>query len=224
MDRAEFGKIIYDVMIDEYDELLVENVEHEFSPEFEKRMEKLISRRKKPYFRMINTVGKRVACIALVVVIASATTVMSVDALRNAVFKFIINTFSFGSYIKTEETSNNYPKTIEEIYDITYDLSGYHVIFEDNNDVHRIKNYRNDENTVYFSQYTHDSYNLFINTEGTEITHIDIDGYDVMYYCDNHGYHTIIFDNGRYIFMLSVNSTKDEAINMMKSIQKVESK
>ena len=140
MDRTEFGKIIFDVMINEYDDLLIENVEHEFSPKFEKNIEKLINRRKKPYFRMINTFGKRVACIAACAVIASTTTVMSVDAIRNAVFNFFSDMFGSTSTVRVE-IDKQHPKTIEEIYDITYDLSYYTIEREENNELFRKKIY-----------------------------------------------------------------------------------
>lgn len=222
MDRAEFGKIVYDVMIDEYDDLLIENVEHEFSPKFEKKIEKLINRRRKPYFRMINTVGKRAACIALAIFIASATTVMSVDALRNAVFNFFSDLFGSTSTVRVV-MDEQHPKTIEEIYEITYDLSNYEIDFEDNNDWVRHKVYVHDDKTIIFCQYTQDMFDgSVINTEDADIIETEINGFSATYFLDNQGNYKIIWDNGKYIFTILSNLPKDKTIEIAESVQKVE--
>lgn len=224
MDRAEFGKIIYDVMIDEYDELLVENVEHEFSLKFEKRMEKLINRRKKPYFRMINTVGKRVACIAACTFIVSAGALMSVDAVRDTVFGFIMNIFEDHSDISFED-DGKHPDTIQDIYEIGYDMSDYEISFEVNNDKMRSVEYMDNKgNSIVFEQYVEDAFNLRINTEDATVSHIDLNGYDAMYYYDNNSFNNLIWDNGQYIFYISSNLTKEKTISVAESVKKVESK
>lgn len=54
---------------------------HRFSDRFEQKMQRII-RSQKGVLKLVNTVGKRVACIALAVIICLATTVFSVEALR----------------------------------------------------------------------------------------------------------------------------------------------
>ncbi|MBR7132518.1 MAG: hypothetical protein IKD04_03215 [Clostridia bacterium] len=54
---------------------------HRFSAEFEQKMQRLI-RSQKGVLKLVNTVYKRVACVALAVIICLATTVFSVEALR----------------------------------------------------------------------------------------------------------------------------------------------
>ena len=48
---------------------------HKFSPEFEKRMEKLI-RMQNGVYRLINTAGKRAACIVLAVILSFTAVVL----------------------------------------------------------------------------------------------------------------------------------------------------
>ena len=223
MDRAEFGKIVYDVMIDEYDNLLIENVEHEFSPKFEKKIEKLINRRRKPYFRMINTVGKRAACIALAVFIASATTVMSVDALRNAVFKFFSDLFGSTSTVKVV-IDEQHPETIEDVYDITYDLSTFKIDSESNSEWYRRKAYVHGNKTVVFYQYTQDMFDgSVINTEDADIKETEINGFPATYFLDNQGNYKIIWDNGEYVFTILANLPKEKVFAIAESVQKIES-
>lgn len=222
MDRTEFGKVVYDVMIQEYDDLLIENVEHEFSQKFEKKIEKLIKRRRKPYFRMISTVGRRVACIAIAVFIASAATVMSVDALRNAVFKFFSDLFGSTSTVRVE-IDKQHPKTIEEIYEITYDLSDYTIDREENDELYRKKIYIKDGSFIYYYQYTQDMYNgTVINTEDSDIKETVINGCPATYYLDNHNCYSLMWDNGKYIFTLLSNLDEYKTFEIANSVQKVE--
>ena len=227
MSESKFEMALSEFMCAEGEELMIENevIEHEFSLSFEKKMEKLINRRRKPYFRMINTVGKRVACIAACAFIVSSASLMSVDAVREAVFGFIMNIFEDHSDIKTFD-DDKHPDIIEDIYEITYDLSGYIVDFKDYHEDHRITCYikADTNNQIDFYQFTSSAFNMRINTEEAEINHINIDEQDMIYYFDNLGFHNLIWDNGEYIFMISSNSTKEEIIEMMKSIKKVETK
>ena len=223
MNENNLKRALTELMYKEADELMLENVPYEFSAEFEKRMSKLIKRRRKPYFRMINTVGKRAACIALAIFIASATTVMSVEALRNAVFNFFISIFSTHSDI-TAVDDDRHPDTIEDIYEITYDISDYNIDFESNTDRRRIISYMKNDNEILFEQFVNDAFNMRANTEGTVISHIIINGYDIMYYYDNHNHHTFVWDNGQYTLFLSTNLNKKEAMDIVSSIKKVENK
>ena len=88
--------------------------EHEFSDKFNRKMKKLIARQKKQYFRFVSTAGRRAACIILAVVVISASA-LSVEAVRNAVYDFIIKIFSNHSVVTTESgTDDGYPTSIEE--------------------------------------------------------------------------------------------------------------
>lgn len=213
-----------ELMYKEADELMVEYESYEFSPEFEEKMEKLIKRRRKPYFRMINTVGKRVACIAACAFIVSSASLMSVDAVREAVFGFIMNIFEDHSDISFED-DGKHPDTIQDIYEIGYDMSDYEISFEVNNDKMRSVEYMDNKgNSIVFEQYVEDAFNLRINTEDATVSHIDLNGYDAMYYYDNNSFNNLIWDNGQYIFYISSNLTKEKTISVAESVQKVENK
>lgn len=68
-------------------------VDFEFSEAFETKMQKILNQARKPYYYLINTVGKRVAVIAIVFLIALTTTVFSVEALRKPVIEFFVTIF-----------------------------------------------------------------------------------------------------------------------------------
>ena len=83
-----------------------------FSAEFECKMQKLIKKESKPYFRLINTVGKRVACIVIAVLITLTSVTFGVKAIREAVIEFFVETFEKFSVVgfKDEDISENNKK------------------------------------------------------------------------------------------------------------------
>ncbi len=219
MEQSNFKRALYDEMHGRYAAMLEDNEPYSFSQGFELKMDKLINRRRKPYFSMINTLGKRAACIALAVFLASSAAVMSVDALRNAFFGFIIHIFHDSSIVQTID-DDEHPDTILERYDITWDMSGYVTDMDITEDTRINRIYRKGDSLVYFDQYTKAAFDLLINTEDADIQHITLNGYDTIYYLDNKGYHTFIWDNGRYIFMLSANTDEQTAMEMVESVRK----
>jgi len=221
MANENLKKALEKAMIPEYDELLLRNEKHVFSVEFERKMQKLIKRRNKPYYKIINTVGKRVACIVVIVLIASSVTVLSVDALRNAVADFFVSTYDKFSSVQPVE-DDIAPSTIKDIYEITYDLKEYEIYYEDNTEYRRNITYIKDDILINFSQYTKDAYDINVNTEGSEITTIDINNYEAIYFLDNHNYNHLIFDNGEYIIYISSNISKNALINIAESVKKIE--
>ena len=210
-------------LIPEYHQIMDDaSDDYEFSPRFQKRMDKLIRRRRKPYYRFINTAGKRVAVIALAFLTISFTTVMSVEALRTPFLDFIMSIFSDHSEVRGIDDSGNYPETIENLYEIMYDMSDYHIIASDQTERHRIIDYQNDNSIIYFSQNTVNDYHMNYNTENAEIEHIDINGHDAIGFEDNNGYYSLIWNNGEYIIDLSSDLGKNALIDIAKTVQKVE--
>lgn len=222
MTESNFEKALYDALTPEY-ETAMQNVvdEHEFSPEFEKKMKKLINRRNKPYYRIINTARKRTACAAVVFLIASSVTIMNVDALRNTFSDFFVDIHEKFSIIQSvgDDTS---PTTLEDIYEITYNLDGFEIVYNKKNEFIQYLTYVKGDTVIYFSQYTKNKYNPSINTENAKILTIDINGHEAIYFIDNHNYCNLIWDNGDYIISLGSNISGNVLIDMAESVQKVE--
>ncbi len=217
-----FRKALFDALTPEYKQILDDASDtHEFSVEFEKKMQKLIKRRNKPYYKIINTVGKRVACIIVIVLLASSVTVLSVDALRNAVADFIVSTYEKFSSIQPVE-DDIAPSTIKDIYEITYDLKEYEIYYEDNTEYRRNITYVNNDIEIKFSQCTKDMYDQNVNTEDAEISTISINDKEAVIFLDNQNYYHLIWDNGDYILSVGSNISKNTLIDIAESVQKVE--
>ena len=222
MANENLKKALEKAMIPEYDELLLRNEKHVFSVEFERKMQKLIKRRNKPYYKIINTVGKRVACIVVIVLIASSVTVLSVDALRNAVADFLVSIYEKFSTVQSTDEDDSAPTTIKYIYSITYNLDGYEVVLENTNEYRHNITYVNNDIEIKFSQYTKNKYYKDVNTEDAEISTIEINGTEAIMFLDNQRYYHLIWDNGDYILSIGSNISKDALICIAESVKKVE--
>lgn len=221
MDDNILSKALSDALIDEYIGSVPEIVQpHEFSEKFEKKMKKLISRREKPYYKIINTAGKRAACVAVIIAVATAA-IFSVEAIRVAFLDFVTNIFEKFSVVEPVNVDET-PLVIEDIYVITYGLSGYSVIKEINSELINCISYSNGDETIDYFQYVkHKFSNILWNTEDTLVNEIYINGKQAIYYIDNNDFKTIIWDNGDYIFVICANIDSEMLINIAESVKKV---
>lgn len=114
------------------------------------------------------------------------------------------------------------PQTIEDIYEITYDLSDYTYDLWHCDDISRLAEYTNGEIYISFEQYTKNEYDMLLNTEEADIEVITINKHEAIYYMDNRNYNHLIWDNGAYIISLGSNISKSALIDIANSVQKVE--
>lgn len=222
MPNENFKKALSDALKADYEDSIPNIEEHKFSPKFEKKMRRLINRRNKPYYRIINTVGKRVACALFAFLVASSVTVLSVKALREAFADLFISIYEKFSTIQSADETGTAPETIEDIYEITYDLSEFIIDYDYLDDYSRYITYIKDDFVIYFEQYTKEMYDENVNTEDAEISTYVINGNEAIYFQDNNQYHVLIWDSGDYIISLSSNIGKDALIEIAESVQKVE--
>lgn len=220
MKDAKFIQALNDVVIDECNKAMEYEETHIFSERFERKMNRLISQRKKPYFHMINTVGKRVACVAAILLVGTFATVMNVEAARSAIAEFFVGIHEkFSTFISEDDESA--PEKIEDLYGITVGLDGYEVNWRIVDDLNYNITYLSEPYIIDFKQSVKSQYDVNWNTEGVGIETIMIDKYEAVYFCDNHNYHHLIWSTEDYIFSVSTNVGKDELIEMSKSVQKI---
>lgn len=217
---SKLARAIAEALTTEYTADLPDSPDHEFSPAFERKMDKLIKRRSLPFYMLINTAGKRIAGIVIGIIIALSATVISVDALREGFVDFITMVFSDHSVVKPVETETA-PETIEEIYGITADLSGYEIVYENYSNTSVQIDYAKGSTIISFRQYTKNT-SVHHNTESAETIAVDINGYEAIYYCDNHNYQNLVWDNGDYIISIDSNIGKNKLIEIAESVQKTE--
>lgn len=191
---------------------------HIFSEKHNKRMAKLIKNQKKPYFMLICTTGRRAACIIATIIILSASA-LSVKAIREAIFDFIMKAFSDHTVVTTESgTDVGYPETIEEEYYISELPEGFiqtqsgststllSVSYSDNNGNYIIVNQH--VKTWYETYYDDNLKESEITYNGQKLLTIEYEGGTIC-----------IWDNGRYIFEITSNLDKNLLFNLCNSIK-----
>lgn len=190
--------------------------DHKFSERHNRKMNRLIKRQRKPYFRFICTTGRRVACIIVAFIVMSASA-LSVRAIREAFFDFIMSIFSDHNVITVESgTDSDYPETIEEEYYIS-DLPDE---FKENDYLKSNASidhfYSINDKYIVFSQHTKSDFEIYVDNENTQFTEIEESGTIYMMMINDYDI-TYIWDNGRYIFEIESNLDKNIILNLCKS-------
>ncbi len=219
-DYSILSKAISEVFESQLDEFLNSvdyDYEYEFSEKFERKMNKLIERRNKPYFNLICTTGRRAACIAVTIIILSAST-LSVKAVREAIYDFIVNIFGNHTTVSVNINSEiDYPAIIEEEYEISNLPDGFELVDRNRDDGTIFSAYSNGDQYIFFEQFVHDSYTVDFDNEHSEIE----------YYTDESGQEYIIqnteqdycisWDNGEYVLKITSNLDKNNILYLCKS-------
>lgn len=222
MFDTKFKQALFDCMSKEYDLLLSDedDYKYEFSKKFERKMKKLISRRNKSYYHIINTSHKRAACIILAIIIATITAVAGVGAIRDKIKKYHISRLKEYSIIRSENIDDaDHGKIIEDTCNITYGLTGYKITQIAEDLTFRNITYSKGNNIVMFYQTLSGQYIGSDNTEGVEVKKIYTNGNETLYFKDIMGYYTYIWDDGKYAFKLMMNGTKEESLKMAESVK-----
>ena len=194
--------------------------EYDFDAKHERKMQKLLRMHKKPYYKMINTVGKRVAIIILTVLVLLSTATFSVKALREPVVRFIITTYEkFSSLVFGSEGVEDIPKEIEEFFEPTYVVEGYG---EDNRFRSSIENmvtYRNADKEYTFKQYTLDSSERIVDTEDANYSIVEM-GAGTAYYFEKYAESNLVWEDGNYGYFVGGDISREDAIAIAKSVAK----
>ena len=188
--------------------------DHVFSVKHEKKMKKLIKRQKKPYFKLICTGGRRAACIIAAIFILSASA-LSVEAVRKAIFDFIISIFSDHNVITVEEgTDSGYPEKIEEEYDFSELPEGFEREYYEKTEASVSSYYSKKDKFIVLRQNIKATYKNIYDTEHMYNVQIIQELNQEFYIIEREKSNIIIWDNGKYVFTVSSNIDKNDMIEM----------
>lgn len=192
-----------------------------FTDKFENKMQKLIKTEKKPYYIMINTVGKRVACI-IIAVLVSFTAMMSIEAIRRPFIEYIVNTFEKYSAVYFKNNSQITPETFET-YAPEYIPQGYKEVKREGTAefMYNYVTYSDNKGNILDFQQDISIGSVSINTEGVEIEKLYINNTESIYY-ENLGVQTVLFADGNYSHLIRCYEntlSKEELIKIAESIK-----
>lgn len=135
-----------------YGDDLDEYPEYEFSDRFEKQMDKLILRQRKPYFELISTKTRRIVCVFLIVFVSLMITTFSVEAAREQVKNFIVNFFS--DHVEINFNKDNMINAIGKVDIDSIDEKlpdGFVLVNSIDGETNKLREYRNDEEFIIIS-------------------------------------------------------------------------
>lgn len=188
-----------------------------FSSEFESKMEKLIKKQNKPYYKLINTVGKRAAVIILAIFIAFNTVTFSVEALREPFIDFIIERHRKFTKLTFEEKlpeqqiefspitpeyipEGFYIESSEQIFDTMYNIS-----------------YKNPEGKcMSYSQILKSDNPIQFDAE-VKYHKVEINGYPGVYW-EKYETYSIIFCTQNYVYIIGGNISEEDILKISQSV------
>ncbi len=192
--------------------------EHHFSPEFEQKMEALLTRGIRPYRR--RTAGKRVAVLAAVIALLAAC-MLSVGAVRESIVSFFTEVYEEFTAIIFEQPEESVQTdaavSIDEI-EITYIPEGFELVSESKDDIARRVEYAdNSDKRIIIRQTLNGNMQRSIDTEGIKSEEVFVWGQKGIYF-ENKGVSTIIWNDEKQVFYVSGNLNKNEIVNIAESI------
>ena len=197
---------------------------HKFSPEFERKMNILMGKDNKN----VKITFKKLIIAVIAALLAVFIAAMSVSAVREAFFNFLMNIFDTRTVVESVDDVDA-PLEFMDKYEITADMSDYELADFSEDIFDRSYTYENEYCTIYFEQNIKEYYHISVNTEGYDIEPIyigDCEGFYVDMY--NQNGKILIWDNGDYVLSILVSCnndykfSKNELISIANSVQNIE--
>ena len=177
------------------------------SEELEQRMEAELHPKKTYYFSFLNTAVKRAACIVAAVLLITAVTTFSVEALREGFLHFVVELFDGGSTVSLPgEPSDQAPRYLTRIPE------GFRLTSKTENDHTMICLYEGENRKNFqFSRHPKGT-NITVYTENADCRNITLTGGNEGILFENCGERFLIFNDGNYMYAVIGNLTEEEIV------------
>jgi len=175
-------------------------IAYEFSDGFTRRMDKLTKAEKSKFWRMTNTIPKRVAVVFIAIMLITLTA-CSIPTVRAAVVGFIKETYENCIHLFTDEAGS---KKISEHYVLTELPDGFVETDTDDSDASFVVVYQNEKgDKIILLQSITDQVSIHMDNEHGIISEIIISGMKVTIY-ESDDCMAAIWLQDRYVFDLTV--------------------
>lgn len=193
------------------------------SESFEKKMSKMIKSQHNVYHKVTLTRARKVLCVAIAIIILLLSS-LSVGAVRDFIGNFFIKHFAtYDTITAMLENTENYPTKLEELYELSsmpdeFELEDSIVVDNMASYFYRI----DDKKTLWFDQQTKKSFSISQDNEYSKATYEEYK--NQVYYISEMKNEagrelTIIWDNGKYIFLLSADLPKETMLDLCSSLK-----
>ncbi len=206
----------------EIDEMVANSPPHEFSPQFEKRMKKLINSigrkdRIKKYKRIaVRTVVSIAAAFGLI--FGVLLTQPEVSAAVQNVIRTVFDRYDKYDYIGEELTVDNFNNNIR----LGYVPDGYYLSSGDYSHISVSLTYVNkDKNEIMFDYGIADGASSFYDNEHNSYCNFTVKGIEYFYYesNDNDFYNTLVWYEDGYAFSIFAHLSKEELVKIAENIK-----
>ena len=189
--------------------------------DYEKYMNSLIRRSKKPFRRCFDTAGKRAAGIAAAFLVMIGCSI-SISAVREPIVGFLTNTYD--KYVELffdENDVEKAPTKIETVYTLGAVPEGYVQESTFLNEVRSSITWINDKNHQIILTQTVLDGNITVDNEHNELETVEMNGMTVIYIVTQH-YRCYFWNDNEYQFSfdLSTEISHEMALNMIGSMVK----
>lgn len=232
-----FERAMWDALRDDFSDVPEEaEIDHDFSPTFEQKIDRLCRSTQKRTWRYVNTTAKRVLIAAVLFVLLAMTVVATVPALREGLIKIFTHdtgvayTFEF-----TEEDLARAPESIETVFLPTYIPEGYEYIGGDIAESISQVNYSDNYYLISYKQFaiwdmdpiTNDDPSiptvLGIDSEGAVTEDLVVNGYEVRaihYDPEEEANPTVyLWTDQQYLYYLGIQNTAEYGLDEFSKIQ-----
>lgn len=193
-------------------------IEHEFSNEFERKMKKLIcqSKTRSPVGAIAFLRRHMVAFVAAIIILFASA--MSVSAVRAAVFEFITEVYEKFTHIFFNESRSSSdsagefivrrPSFIPEGFELVSEKTAGPVLLV----------YEKGSDYISYSQQRVEDVSMDINTEGAELEELEFKGLPAKYY-SNQGVQNLLWYDDEYLYMVSSTLDRDAVFRIAESVE-----
>jgi len=207
VDRCEVGVLPADNEID-----------HEFSRDFERKMQKLIRRSNKGHTIKGWVVWRRRAVALIAAIIILIASAMSVPTVRASVIEFITEVYEKFTHIFFDESRSSQDAADEfVIYVPVYIPEGFELVNRITKGLVLLE-YEEGDEFVSYSQQRLENVSMHINTEGVELEELEFKGFSAKYY-SNRGVQNLLWHDGKYMYMVSSTLDRDTVFKIADNVE-----
>ena len=186
-----------------------EEIDHEFSPEFERKSEKLIKKSGSNVWHCVNTTAKRLLIAAIIAALLTGT-VLAVPALREGLIRMFVHDNGSMYYFSVDRNMiENAPTEIETAYSLTYIPDGYKLVntVAAREGIVSLDYMDENEGLISFDQelVTQDPRNKLggmADSERSKLEHVELNGYKVVQIIHEDGEVEFLWTDNEYFFSL----------------------
>lgn len=212
MDESLLRQALIDTFDIRYEQYNLDDLpDYVPSKKFERKMNKLISRQKKPYFVLIATTARRVACIVVCIIVIAVST-LRIEAVREQFAKFFINIFDDHLEININKTQiddlNDY-----NIDNLIYNIpDGFELYYSSDSEIIKTQEYRKDELYIILTSTISDNANIMRDNEKSNYeAYYDSNGMEyIVCYTEDLHQTNILWMDGVYLNQITTNIDREK--------------